>query len=280
MVKMSSVKLFAFGGDLNRELSDQIEAIRRNHLSGIELGGTEFGPISDISFVAACLIRKKLNDSGLEVLALGSGIGRIGIKDDFEAQLEKLKNTLEVCRILGADKVRVSSFFIPSFENPDDYKQLVIDRLGRMNELAGSHGVILCLENRSGCFGGTAARCHDILSALPEIVGVFNPAEFIKAKEDVMESWSILRSRIAYIHISDISEEGKPVPAGSGIAHIRDLTRKFIERGGRNFSIDPCLTVKRSPNKQDEHDRYTYRNADAAFDAASGAFKSIIGIRN
>lgn len=280
MVKMSSVKLFAFGSDNNQELSDQIEAIKRNNISGIELGGTEFGPISDISFVAACLIRKKLNDSGLEVLSLASGIGRIGIKDDFEAHLEKLKNTLEVCRVLGADKVRVSSFCIPGFENPDDYGQLVTDRLGRMNELAGSHDVTLCLENRSGCFGGTAEHCHDILSALPEMVGVFNPAEYIKSKEDVMQSWEIMRSRIAYIHISDIDESGKPVPAGSGIAHIRDLTRRFIERGGRNFSIDPRLTVKRSPKKQDELEHNTYRSSDAAFDAACGAFKSIVGIRN
>ncbi|MCD7847830.1 MAG: sugar phosphate isomerase/epimerase [Oscillospiraceae bacterium] len=276
---MSSVKLFAFGGELRTELSDQIEAVKRNNLNGIELGGTEFGPISDISFVAACLIRKKLNDSGLEVLALGTSIGRIGIKDDFEAQIEKLKNTLEVCKVLGAEKVRISSFFIPGFEKPEDYKNLVIDRIGRMNELAGAHGVTLCLENRSSCYGGIAERCHDILSAFPEMVGVFNPTEFVKAEEDVMAAWDKLRSRIAYIHVSDISEDGKPVPAGCGIAHIRDLTRKFIERGGRNFSIDPGLTVRRS-NKQSEQDRFAYKNSDTAFDAACGGFKSIIGIRN
>ncbi|MCD7732824.1 MAG: sugar phosphate isomerase/epimerase [Oscillospiraceae bacterium] len=278
---MSSVKLFSFGGELKTELSDQIEAAKRNKLNGLELGGTEFGPISDISFVAACLIRKKLNDSGLEVLSLATTIGRIGIKDDFEAQIEKLKNTLEVCRVLGAEKVRISSFFIPGFEKPEDYKQLVIDRLGRMNELAGAHGVTLCLENKSGCYGGTAERCHEILSALPEMVGVFNPAEFVKAGEDVMADWDKLRSRIAYIHVSDISEDGKPVPAGSGIAHIRDLTRRFIERGGRNFSIDPGLVVRRS-NKQTEHEGhdYTYKNTDAAFDAACNGFKAIIGIRD
>ncbi|MCD7784631.1 MAG: sugar phosphate isomerase/epimerase [Oscillospiraceae bacterium] len=276
---MSSVKLFSHGGELRVELGDQIEAVKRNGLNGIELGGTEFGLISDISFVVACLIRKKLNDSGLEVLSLATTIGRIGIKDDFEAQIEKLKNTLEVCKVLGADKVRVSSFFIPGFENPQDYRQLVIDRLGRMNELAGAHGVTLCLENRFGCYGGTAERCHEILSALPEMVGIFNPVEFVKVGEDVIDAWNILRSRIAYVHISDISEDGKPVPAGCGIAKIRDLTRKFIEKGGRNFSIDPRLTVRRS-NKQVDQDRFSYKNSDAAFDAACGGFKSIIGIRN
>ncbi len=149
-----------------------------------------------------------------------------------------------------------------------------------MNELAGAHGVTLCLENKSGCYGGTAERCHEILSALPEMVGVFNPAESVKAGEDVMTDWDKLRSRTAYIHISDISEDGKPVPAGSGVAHIRDLTRKFIERGGRNFSIDPGLVVKRS-NKQAEHEghNYTYKNSDAAFDAACSGFKAIIGMR-
>ncbi|MCD7771384.1 MAG: sugar phosphate isomerase/epimerase [Oscillospiraceae bacterium] len=275
---MSGVKLFSHGGELRAELSDQIEAVKRNGLNGIELGGTEFGPISDISFVAACLIRKKLNDSGLEVLSLSTTIGRIGIRDDFEAQIEKLKNTLEVCKVLGADKVRVSSFFIPGFENPDDYQQLVIDRLGRMNELAGAHSVTLCLENKSGCYGGTAERCHEILSALPEMVGVFNPVEFVKAGENVLNAWDKLRSRIAYVHVSDITDDGKPVPAGSGRAQIRDLTRKFIEKGGRNFSIGPRLTVRRS-NKQTEQDRFSYKNSDAAFDAACGGFKAIIGMR-
>ncbi|MCD8006916.1 MAG: sugar phosphate isomerase/epimerase [Oscillospiraceae bacterium] len=276
---MSSVKLFSHGGELRVELGDQIEAVRRNGLSGIELGGTEFGPISDISFVAACLIRKKLNDSKLQVLSLATTIGRIGIKDDFEAQIEKLKNTLEVCKVLGADKVRVSSFYIPGFENPSDYKGLVIDRISRMNELAGAHGVTLCLENKAGCYGGTAGRCHEILTALPEMVGVFNPVEFIKVGENVMDAWDILRSRIAYVHVSDISEDGSPVPAGNGVAQIRELTRKFIEKGGRNFSIDPRLTVRRS-NKQVVEDKFSYKNADEAFDAACGGFKTIIGIRN
>ena len=147
MSKLDNIRLYAFTDEAGVEIDSQIAAAKRNGLDGIELRGSEFGNVSDLSFVAACCISKKLKDAGLSVWSLGSPLGKIGIEDEFTPHLEKLRNTLELCRVFGTKNIRMFSFYIPRGKNPDDYKNKVIDRLGRMLEMSKSYGVTLCHEN-------------------------------------------------------------------------------------------------------------------------------------
>ena len=62
---MQNIKIFAFADEASGTVDGQITAMKRNSLNGVELRGTDLGNVSDLSFVAACLIRQKLNDAGL-----------------------------------------------------------------------------------------------------------------------------------------------------------------------------------------------------------------------
>ena len=53
---MDQVKISAFADEAGSAIDEQIAAVKRNSLDGIEVRGTELGNISDLSFVAACYV--------------------------------------------------------------------------------------------------------------------------------------------------------------------------------------------------------------------------------
>lgn len=279
---MEDIKIFAFADEARGDIEGQIEAMKRNSLDGIELRGTELGNVSDLSFVSACLIRKKLSDAGLSVWSLGSPIGKIGIKDDFEPHLEKFRNTLEVSKVLGAKNIRLFSFYMPRDEKPEDWRSAVIDRMGKLCEMAEPYDITLCHENEKGIYGDNAERCADILKALPKIKGIFDPANFVQCGVDTWSAWQLLKTDIKYMHIKDALADGRVVPAGFGSGNVERIVSEFIAMGGREFTIEPHLTVfsglsnlERSGEESKVGEVYSYPDSDTAFDAACSAFKQL-----
>lgn len=278
---MQNIKIFAFADEASGTVDGQITAMKRNSLDGVELRGTDLGNVSDLSFVAACLIRQKLNDAGLKVWSLGSPIGKIGIGDDFARHLEKFRSTLEISKVLGAENIRMFSFYVPKGKE-DEYRNAVIDRMGKLLEMAASYDVTLCHENEKGIYGDNAERCLDLLKTFPQLKGVFDPANFVQCGVDTLAAWDMLKPYIKYMHIKDALADGRVVPAGAGIGNVAKITEEFISMGGREFTIEPHLTVfkglselEREGEKSKVGD-YAYPDSDSAFDAACNAFKDIL----
>lgn len=131
------MNIYAFADEAGITLSSQIAAMQRNRLHGIEIRNVDGTNVSDLTAQQAREIRKQLDEAGLVTWSIGSPIGKIDIeKDDFNAHLAKLQNTLEVAHILGSERIRMFSFFLPAGKNPADYRQCVIDRLGVMLQMA------------------------------------------------------------------------------------------------------------------------------------------------
>ena len=61
-------------------------------------------------------VRKKLDDNGLITWSIGSPIGKIKLDADFEAHLDTFRHTLEVAHILGAENLRLFSFYTKGFD--------------------------------------------------------------------------------------------------------------------------------------------------------------------
>ena len=278
---MQNIRIFAFADEASGTVDGQITAMKRNSLDGVELRGTELGNVSDLSFVAACLIRQKLNDAGLKVWSLGSPMGKIGIGDDFARHLEKFRATLEISKVLGAQNIRMFSFYVPKGKE-DEYRGAVIDRIGKLVEMAADYDVTLCHENEKGIYGDNAERCLDLLKTFPQLKGVFDPANFVQCGVGTLSAWEMLKPYIKYMHIKDALADGRVVPAGAGIGNVARITEEFIAMGGREFTIEPHLTVfkglaelEREGEKSKVGD-YSYPDSDTAFDAACSAFKDIL----
>lgn len=276
---MDNIKIYAFADEASPNIDGQIVAMKRNRLSGLEIRGVDGTNISDITLQKAKEVKKKLDDNGLCVWSIGSPIGKIGIKDDFSAHLDKLKYTLEVAEILGAQNIRMFSFYIPKGENGDDYSQAVLERVGKMLEAAKPYGINLCHENEKGIYGDTDYRCEILHKAFPSLLGVFDPANFVQCGVDTLEAWQILKPYTHYLHIKDAKKSGFVVPAGEGNGNLKAIITDYIKNGGKHFTIEPHLAVFdgfKNLENGEEPSEFIYENNDVAFDTACNAFKKIL----
>ena len=280
---MKPLRIFAFADEASPQIDGQIAALRRNGLQGLEIRNVDGQNVSDISLEKAREVHKKLTDAGLSVWSIGSPIGKIDIqKDNFERHLQKYLHTLEIARALGAEKLRMFSFYLPKGQDPTPFRQQVIDRLSRMAELAQGSGVALCHENEKGIYGDVASRCLEILQVVPQLQGVFDPANFVQCGQETWAAWEMLHERITYMHIKDALPDGRVVPAGAGVGNVARILSAFRAQGGDAVTIEPHLQVfsglaglERAGDTSDVGS-YCYESNDAAFDAACAALKGIL----
>lgn len=279
---MKPMNIYAFADEASANIDMQIAAMKRNGLQGLEIRNVDGTNISDISLEKAEEVHQKMKEAGLTVWSIGSPLGKIGIEDDFEAHMEKFKHTLEVAKVLECNNIRMFSFFIPREKEPAEYKNEVIRRLKAMVEAATGSGIELCHENEKDIYGDIAKRCLEIHKEIPELKGIFDPANFIQCGQDTLEAWNLLKPYIKYLHIKDALADGMVVPAGAGIGRLKEILDDYCERGGTAVTVEPHLTVFEGLRELEGKDReikvaeYKYPDANTAFDAACDALKSLL----
>jgi len=282
---MKQPKLYAFADEASPMIDRQIIAMQRNGLQGLEIRNVDGESVAAISLDKAREVRAKMDAAGLKVWSIGSPIGKIDIeKDDFNAHMDTLRHVIEVAKILGAENIRMFSFYIPAGKNPADYRDEVLRRLHVMADAAEGTGVTLCHENEKGIYGDMADRCLEILEAEPRIAGVFDPANFVQCGQDTWEAWKLLGSKIKYMHIKDaLFKDNSVVPAGKGDGQVDKILKAFLENGGECLTVEPHLTVfdalktlEREGEKSRVGGAYAYPSSDAAFDAACQALRALL----
>ncbi len=242
---MKQPQIYAFADEASPIIDKQIIAMQRNGLQGLEIRNVDGESVAAISLDKAREVRAKMDAAGLKVWSIGSPIGKIDIeKDDFNAHMDTLRHVIEVAKILGAENIRMFSFYIPAGKNPADYRAEVLRRLHLMADAAEGTGVTLCHENEKGIYGDMANRCLEILEAEPRIAGVFDPANFVQCGQDTWEAWKLLGSKIKYMHIKDaLFKDNSVVPAGKGDGQVDKILKAFLENGGECLTVEPHLTV-------------------------------------
>ena len=138
------------------------------------------------------------------------------------------------------------SFYIPDGKY-EEYRGEVIDRIGRMLDIAETYGLSLCHENEKGIYGDTAERCLDLLDAFDGRLGcVFDPANFIQCgTETFPHAYYMLAPYMNYMHIKDAHKNGTIVPAGMGIGCIPELLALInnVRTGDFILTVEPHLRV-------------------------------------
>ena len=283
---MNNLHIYAFADEASPRIDEQIKAMVRNGLQGLEIRNVDGENVSAISLDKAREVRKKLDDAGLITWSIGSPIGKIDIeKGSFEEHLDSLRHTLEVASVLGAKNIRMFSFFMPAGKDPAIFRNQVMDRLHRMVEVSAGSGIALCHENEKGIYGDVATRCLDVLTEVPELHGVFDPANFVQCGQDTLEAWEMLKDRINYMHIKDaLFSDSSVVPAGKGDGHVGEVLHAFLAKGGCDMTVEPHLAVfdglKGLERKGDRSivggGNYVFSSNDEAFDAACSALKALL----
>lgn len=281
---MTDLRIFAFADEADPGFEGQIDAMLRNDLAGLEIRNVDGENVADISCEKAKELRQRLDDAGLITWSIGSPVGKIDIETgDFEAHKEAFKHQLEIAHILGAENLRMFSFYMPKDKDPAIYKNEVIDRLGALTNLAIGSGVLLCHENEKGIYGDTAARCLEILEAVPLLRAVFDPANFVQCGQDTLEAWEMLKPYVKYMHIKDSRKDGTIVPAGLGDGNLSRLLAEYRLLGGREVTMEPHLfeftglgALEREGEKSQVGEQ-GYSTPQAAFDAGVTSFRALVG---
>lgn len=281
---MNKFNLHAFADEAGQDLNAQIAALCDNGYEGMEIRKIEGKNVTTLTKEQAKEIDKRMKDAGLCVWSIGSPIGKVGLDTDFEAHMDLYKHTLELSAIFGAKAFRLFSFFMPKEETDfSKYENEVISRMGRFVEEAKQYNIKICHENEKGIYGDIATRCLAIHKAIPELGGIFDPANFVQCKQDTLEAWDMLNPYVSYMHIKDANELGTVVPAGKGIGHVGEILKKFYAMGGRDLTLEPHLKVfdglKELEKDFDEKEigsSAVYPTSRAAFDAAVTALNDLI----
>lgn len=279
---MNNINIYAFADEASGSIDKQIIAMKRNGLQGLEIRNVDGTNVSDITLEKAKEVHEKMEAAGLKVWSIGSPLGKISIGDDFEAHMKKFRHTLEVAKVLECKNIRMFSFYLPGDKEPESFKEEVIRRLRSMVEAAKDSGIDLCHENEKGIYGDVAKRCLEIHKEVPELKGIFDPANFIQCGQDTLEAWELLHPYIKYLHIKDALESGMVVPAGAGIGNLKEIVDAFRAQGGENVTIEPHLTVFEGLRELEGKDReikvaeFNYPDADTAFDVACNALKALL----
>lgn len=279
---MEHIILSGFSDEIAPELDLQLAAIREWGLSHIELRAADGVNVSDFSTEKIKEVKNKLAGAGVSVSSIGSPIGKIGMEEDFAPHLEKLKRTLEIQKELGAPYLRMFSFYIPQGRAPEDFREEVLDRMGRMVEEAAAWDSVLLHENEKGIYGDNAPRCKELLEAFygPHFKAVFDFANFVQVGQQTLPAYELLKPYVEYVHVKDAQwGTGAVVPAGQGDGHVKDILADLIGGGWKGFlSLEPHLTdfAGLAALEQDPQKRGSALDGKSAWKLALDSLKEIL----
>ena len=272
-------RLCAFADEADPLLTGQIAAMQRNGISLLEIRGVDGENISVLSPAKVKEVAHLLKENGIAVWSIGSPTGKVTLSDNWDAHMDSFKGMLDAAAILGASAFRLFSFY-----EAQDEKNEVIDRLGTLCDLAKGYDVKLCHENEKGIFGDTPQRVRQLLDALPQLGGIFDPANYIQCSADILPAWELLKDRTDYLHVKDAKKDGTVVPAGYGVGHLDTVVPDFLRRGGQVLTLEPHLAdFVGLHGLEQEGERttlgsklFSYRDNNESFDAAVNALKAIL----
>lgn len=243
---MSKFILSAFADEIDSNLDIQMDVLDQHGIKFIEMRNVDGKNLVYYTLDEVREIKRRLDERGFKLSAVGSPLGKIGIHDDFEPHLELFKHTLEIAKIMDSPYIRMFSFFIPAGEEPDTYRDEVLHRWNQFVTAAQGSGVILLHENEKDIYGDTPERCLDLLKSLnsESVKGIFDFANFVQCDaRNYPEGYELLKDYIEYVHIKDaVYSDHHVVPAGDGDGCVEEILSELQRRGYEGFlSLEPHL---------------------------------------
>lgn len=269
------IRLCAFADEAGDGLGAQIEALSRNGITLLELRSVDKINVSEFTDGKAEETAARLKDAGISVWSVGSPLGKVDITVDFSEYEKVVRRTFRTANILGARRVRMFSFY-KAYGEPEK----VFSYLERMSELAKEYGVLLCHENEKDIYGDTCARTLEILSRVPALRCVYDPANFLQVGEDPEVTIPALCPKADYFHIKDVVRETRElVPAGEGDGQIARIVSGIDAHRDTVLTVEPHLKLFSAYAGIDASElktKHKFETKAEAFDAAVAGIKKVL----
>ncbi len=279
---MAKLFMSAFADEYSSDFLVQLNALNGFGIKYIEPRGVNGKNISALTKDEVKTVKAQLDEYGIKASSIGSPLGKINIEGDLDGHFETAKQVFETANALDCKFIRMFSFYFPENKTRDEVKGAVYDALGKMIELAESHGVTLCHENEAKIYGESPEKCLEILNYFGgRLKCVFDMGNFVLDGNNPMEAYKMLYPYIEYFHIKDALYSGAIVPAGCGEAQIKEILDDYRKTSKKDtfISLEPHLQtfdgLKDLVGKKFENP-FEYENKQIAFADAVTKLKELL----
>ena len=280
---MGRIILSAFADEYSESFTEQLEALRSFGIDYVEVRGVDGKNVSALVKDEVREVKKKLDCFGIKASAIGSPIGKVQLDGDLDAHFDMARRVFETACELDTKYIRAFSFYAPEGADIVDCKERVFENLGRLSELAKSHGVVLCHENEAKIYGDIPTRCREIYDGFGgEIKTVFDMGNYVlEGVSPYPAGYELLKDSVAYFHIKDALAAGAIVPPGKGEAGIKEILAAHAAYAKDDFfvSVEPHLQLFSGLNAlvgRSFDNPYKYNDAKEAFCDAVNKLKEIL----
>jgi sugar phosphate isomerase/epimerase len=271
------IRLCAFSDEAGSSIYSQIDALKRNNISLVELRSIDNKNVSDFSISEAKEYCRIFKENEIEVWSIGSPLGKVDINVDFNEYEKKIRHVFEISKIFNCNNIRMFSFF-----NAYNDKELVFKYLNKMVEIAKEYDVNLCHENEKDIYGDISERIIDIMNNVEGLRYIYDPANFIQCNEDSKKTIDLFFDKTFYFHIKDVIKETQElVPSGYGDGNIKEILKRIKE--DIVLTIEPHLRVfdaYKSIDNSELKTRFEYKSSNEAFDVACKSIKDLLSELN
>jgi sugar phosphate isomerase/epimerase len=239
------ITITGFADEIAGDLEKQMNVLESEAIYHIELRGIWGKNVLKLTDDELEKAKRMLDSRGFSISSIGSPIGKYGIQDDFQVEIENMKRATKVANLFKSPYIRVFSYFVSEGEH-SQYREQVISRMKQLSALASESDVILLMENESGVYGNTDERCLDLLSSCdhPCLRLAFDPGNFVMNRvKPVSQALPKLQSYLEYVHVKDaIYDKGMFVPAGEGEGEFVPFIQGLKQNNFSGYlSIEPHL---------------------------------------
>lgn len=245
--------------EVSANFTEALDWIAEQKLVHVEVRMVDRKNVSQLSDEQVATVKEEVEKRGLFVSAIASPLFKCALdparpvasgdtfgqqEETVEAHFAKLDRAIEICRLLGTDKIRIFSFWRE--EEPARYELEIVDHLRKAAEIAGKAGIMLLLENEPACNGGFASEVGSIVAKVnsPSLKVLWDPGnEEYGGRPSFPEGYNAVKDGLAHVHLKDayITPEGqsKCVPIGSGKVPFLEQFRA-LQRDGYDglFTIE------------------------------------------
>ena len=277
------IMISAFADEYSHNPTVHAEYLKNRGVKYIEPRFIDGKNIADLSEYDVKEYKKILDANGVRASSIGSPIGKINLADDFAEHIERTKSCLQNAAVLEATRMRVFSFYLREGETREEARGEVIEKLGKLCDVAGEFGVTLCHENEANIYGEDADHCLDLFKSLDgKLKCVFDMGNFVlDGVEPFPYAYNLLRDYIEYFHIKDSMSVGAIVPPGLGEAKIAEILKTHANSAEKPFfiTLEPHLETFSGLNKlvgKTFENPYKFESGEAAFECALERLKNIV----
>jgi branched-subunit amino acid aminotransferase/4-amino-4-deoxychorismate lyase/sugar phosphate isomerase/epimerase len=233
----------AFADEIASDVAVQLAVLERHAVSHVDLRAVNARNVIELDDAEVVALRDRLREHGIAVAAIASPIGKEPADGDPAALRGRLGRAAAVARLFGTDLIRVFAFHRP--ENGGDWKEASLRSLRTLASCARREGVRLLLENEVRTRADTAEHAAELLEALGDapVCAAYDPANALRCGDTPYpDGYAHVKPWLWQVHVKDLDEDGRVVPAGCGRANWPGLLQALTSSGYQGFvSLEPHL---------------------------------------